>query len=137
MKKLCLAVLLALSMPMAAIAGTEPLVDPDPISVPANMSLDDVASAVLRGLAEHRWAPDGTRTHPGVIQASIRAHGGDQATIEVRFDTRKIQIKYVSSRRMDDQQVDGQRVISSRYIGWTRNLVLSITKALGSPSAGS
>lgn len=131
MKKFSMVALcVSLMLPLAALADTIPLVDPAPIIVPPNTAQDTVARAVLEGLAERKWKTV-PGEQPGVVHATIIAHGGDQASVDVIYDTQQIQIKYVSSRKMDEAEVDGKRVIANRYINWSRNLAQSISKALG------
>ena len=129
MKKLnFLAVFLLFLLPVAASASLLPLVDPDPITVPANLSQADTAQAIKKGLEYRKWAV--VQEQPGLVRATVTASGGVQATVDVSYDAQKIQIKYVASQNLDDKTSNGQHVIGSRYINWSRNLVLSITQAL-------
>lgn len=131
MKKLSLLALCAgLLLPVAALAEKLPLVDPDPIIVPPNTTADTVARAVLKGLSERKWqAVPGDQ--PGLVHAHIIAHGGDQASVDVTYDASQVRIHYVSSDKMGEETENGQRVINSRYINWSRNLAQSISEALG------
>jgi len=108
--------------------GTAALVDPQPIAVPANLSQDNTVKAIKHGLEERKWIV--VQEVPSLVRATVSASGGVQATVDVSYDAQKIQIKYVASQNLDDQISGGQHMIASRYINWSRNLVLSITQAL-------
>jgi len=124
-----LAVFLLFLLPGVAAASQLPLVDPAPITVPANLSQADTVKAIKQGLDYRKWIVG--LEQPGLVRATVSASGGVQATVDVSYDAQKIQIKYVSSQNLDEKDAaDGQRTIASRYINWSRNLVLSITQAL-------
>ena len=123
-----LAVFLLFLLPGMAAASQMPLVDPDPITIPANLSQADAAKAIKQGLDYRKWIVG--LEQPGLLRATVSASGGVQATVDVHYDAQKIQINYVSSQNLDEKDENGQRTIASRYINWSRNLVLSITQAL-------
>ena len=123
-----LAVFLLFLLPGVAAASQLPLVDPAPITVPANLSQADTVKAIKQGLDYRKWIVG--LEQPGLLRATVSASGGVQATVDVHYDAQKIQINYVSSQNLDEKDENGQRTIASRYINWSRNLVLSITQAL-------
>jgi len=127
-KAIRVALLSLLALPWFAFASQEMLVDPAPITIPANIAQTAAANAIKEGLAFRKWQVD--QEKPGLIRATVKASGDVQATVDVRYDAHQIQIKYVSSRNLDEHGSGDQRTIASRYINWSRNLSLSITQAL-------
>jgi hypothetical protein len=100
-----------------------PLVDPDPIDVPANMTLKNVGKAVEISLIRRGWTV-ANKTDAGVDAVlHLREH---TASIHVAYDTRQVRIRYVSSTNLKYEESDGKRLIHKNYLGWIQNLVTDI-----------
>ncbi len=123
-----LAVFLLFLLPGLASARQMPLVDPEPINIPAGMPQASAVAAIKAGLAARQW--NVLQEKPGWMRATVIASGDVQATVDVVYDAQKVQIKYVASKNLDERGSDSDRSIGSRYINWSRNLTLSITQAL-------
>jgi len=115
---LLLAPLLVLVLSASAV-----LVDPGPIAVPPGLSDAAVAKAIRLGVAQRGWVV--TRSDPGYMEATLhlRSH---VATIGLRFDTRQIEIHYVSSDNLDYEVEKGVPHIHGNYLKWVNNVVHDI-----------
>lgn len=118
LRSLLLAPLLVLVLSASAV-----LVDPGPISVPPGLSDTAVAKAIRLGVAQRGWVI--TRSDPGYMEATLhlRTH---VATIGLRFDTRQIEIHYVSSENLDYEVEKGVPNIHRNYLKWVNNVVHDI-----------
>src|SRR5688572_31503967 len=86
-----------LLLPVLALlmgARQVPLVNPDPIAVPAGLTEAKVARSIKAALVGREWAV--SEEQPGKILATLnlRAH---MAKIDVSFDTSKVNIRYLDS----------------------------------------
>ncbi|HEX5313599.1 MAG TPA: hypothetical protein VFX38_01645 [Gammaproteobacteria bacterium] len=89
-------VFLAAGIALALLAGcaTEPMMQPQPIAVPAGLSVQQVRSAVAKALIGRGWVLTGST--PNSYDA--RLTGDDwQANIRTSFDTKQVTIRYLSS----------------------------------------
>src|SRR5512140_970614 len=93
LKALLLAPLLVLLMAMA-----KPLVDPEPLPVPAGLSEKAVAKAVRVGVSQRGWII--TRQDPGFVEATLhlRTH---MARIGINYDTQQVKVRYLESENLD------------------------------------
>jgi hypothetical protein len=130
---LLLAPLLVLVLSASAV-----LVDPGPIAVPPGLSDAAVAKAIRLGVAQRGWVVN--RSDPGYMEATLhlRSH---VATIGLKFDTKQIEIHYVSSENLDYEVEKGVPHIHGNYLKWVNNVVhdisiqlLAITPAEGAGS---
>jgi len=124
LKTICM--LLLLILPGIAAAHDVPLVDPEPVEVPAGASEAVIAGAIKSGMAAHRWQV--LQEQPGVIRASVTGGGDVEATVDIGYDNRQIRIRYVSDHNLADLYTPNY--IDSRYIYWTRTLAKNIRAAL-------
>lgn len=117
-----------LLLPLLALlmgARQVPLVDPDPIAVPAGLTEAKVARSIKAALVGRDWVV--SEEQPGKIVATLnlRAH---MAKIDVNFDTGKVAIKYVDSKELMYGQKKGTTVIHRNYLSWIQNLVTDISR---------
>jgi hypothetical protein len=100
-----------------------PLVDPPPIDVPHDITLQNVSKAIEISLLRRGWTA-ANKTADGMDGIlHLREH---TAQIHIAFDASKIEIKYVSSTNLKFEEAKGERQIHKNYLGWIQNLVLDI-----------
>lgn len=121
---------LLLLVPLAFLlmgARQVPLVDPEPIAVPAGLTAKDVSKAVRLGLAQRGWVV--SSEEPGRIGAtlSLRSH---VARIAVSYDDEAIRVSYVDSTNLMYEEKKGGRVIHRNYLNWINNVVRDISSQL-------
>lgn len=123
MRTLLASFLIALLLPMAALARPYPLVDPEPIAVKQGLSQAKVLSAIKQALLGRGWIPSNEK--PGSLDATYTKSGrkGDiKATIAISYDKQNIQIKYKDSEGLDYAESGGERTIHGNYTKWIGNL---------------
>ena len=108
-------------------ARSAPLVDPDPIAVPAGLSAKDVSKAIRAGVARRGWVV--SKDEGGKIDAvlNIRTH---TARIAIAYDPKTVKISYVSSTDLNYTEKDGARYIHRNYAKWIQNVVTDISQEL-------
>jgi len=109
-------------------ASKIPLVDPDPIAVPAGLKADDVSKAIKAGIASRTgWTV--TKEAPGQIEATlnVRQH---MLKVNIPYSTSSVAIKYVDSANLDYAEKKGVKVIHPKWNNWTRNLLSDIQREL-------
>lgn len=101
-------------------ARTAPLVDPNPVAIPANMTPDKVSADIKRALVGRGWEVTGEV--PGRIESTLhlREH---VARIAVTYDDKQVRFAYVDSTNLDYKEKNGQRFIHPNYNGWMDYLV--------------
>ena len=104
-------------------ARQAPLVDPDPIAIPAKVTDAQVAKSIRGALINRKWTV--TDEKPGEIKSTLmlRDH---KVRIDITWDKRQIQIKYVDSENLKYEVENGKRLIHKNYLGWINNLVSDI-----------
>ncbi len=114
-----LSVLSLLAFSGAVQARQAPLVDPAPVSIPADLSQEKAVKDIKRALIGRGWAI--TAERPGEIESTLnlRTH---TAKILVTWDTQAVRIAYVSSVDLDYKERKGKRFIHSNYLGWISNI---------------
>ena len=102
-----------------------PLLDPEPIAVPAGLTLPQVTKSIKAALIGRTWVVN--EEQPGHIIATLnlRAH---MAKIDVAFDTSKVNIRYLDSKELMHAQKKGVTVIHRNYLSWVQNLVTDISR---------
>jgi hypothetical protein len=127
-----LTALLLAPMLVLLMAMTKPLVDPEPIAVPAGLSDKAVAKAVLVGVSQRGWAV--TKQEPGYMEATLhlRTH---MARIGITYDTRQVKIRYLESENLDYKMKNGVPQIHRNYLSWISNVVLDINVQLQAAAA--
>ncbi len=108
-------------------ARQAPLLDPDPIAIPASLSTEAVQKEIKRALVTRNWAV--TAEQPGQIEATlnVRAH---VARITVSHGEGTVRVAYVSSENLNFEEKKGQRYIHKNYASWVNNIVTDISRNL-------
>lgn len=104
-----------------------PLVDPEPIPVPPNVSQAKVAQVIGSALTARNWRI--TKHAPGEIDAVYNPRNFS-ATIAVHYDRKQVQINYVTSNNLRYEVKNGVRYIHTNYASWIKNLVTDIQNGL-------
>lgn len=114
-----LSVLSLLAFSGAVQARQAPLVDPDPVVIPAGLSQEKAVKDIKRALIGRGWTI--TAERPGEIESTLnlRTH---TAKILVTWDTQAVRIAYVSSVDLDYKERKGKRFIHPNYLGWISNI---------------
>jgi hypothetical protein len=102
-----------------------PLTDPGPIAVPAGLQMEQVAKAIKAALVGRAWAI--TQEEPGRIVSTLnlREH---MAKIELAYDLKNVNIRYLDSGELMYAEKKGQRMIHRNYLNWVQNLVNDINR---------
>lgn len=119
-----LLVLLLLPVLFLLMAARQaPLVDPDPVAIPAKVTDAQVAKAVRNALVNRKWTV--TDEKPGEIRSTLllRDH---KARIAITWDKRQLRIAYVDSENLKYEVEDGRKLIHKNYLSWINNLVADI-----------
>ena len=95
---LLLAVLSLFAITTTALARSAPLVDPDPIAIPAGLTQEQVVKDIKRALIGRGWSI--TTEQPGKIDSTLhlRTH---TARIQVTYNESQVRLAYVSSEELD------------------------------------
>lgn len=100
---------------------TAPLVNPQPMSVPAGTSQDTLVKDIKRALLGRGWTISAER--PGEIDSTlfVRDH---EAKILVQYDQQSVRFTYVDSKNLN-YRVDrkGKAEIHANYLSWVQNLI--------------
>ena len=122
-----LVILLLPILLMLMAARQAPLVDPDPIAIPAKITDAQVAKSIRGALINRKWTV--TDEKPGEIKSTLmlRDH---KVRIDITWDKRQIQIRYVDSENLKYEVENGKRLIHKNYLGWINNLVTDISANL-------
>lgn len=112
---LVLAALSAIAFSGHALARSAPLVDPDPIAVPAGLADKQIAKEIKRALLQRGWEVSGDK--PGEIEGilHLRTH---MAKIRIGYDNQQVKIAYLDSSELEYEEKKGKRVIHPNYLGW-------------------
>ncbi len=104
-----------------------PLVDPDPIAVPAKVTEEQTGKAIELALARLGWMV--TDKKPGHIDSTLhlREH---TAVIGIDYDRQNIRIHYVSSINLKYEESRSGKQIHKNYLGWIQNLCNEIRASL-------
>jgi hypothetical protein len=116
--------LLALLLMAAA-----PLVDPEPLSVPAGLTLKQVEKAVRVGVVKRGWVI--TQSNDGSVEATLHLRD-HMAKVLVSYDTQHVTLKYLDSSNLDYAVKKDGPVIHKNYLNWARNVMLDINVELQS-----
>ncbi|MDC8013303.1 hypothetical protein [Tahibacter soli] len=122
-----LVILLLPILLMLMAARQAPLVDPDPIAIPAKITDAQVAKSIRGALINRKWTV--TDEKPGEIKSTLmlRDH---KVRIDITWDKRAIKIAYVDSENLKYEVENGKRLIHKNYLGWINNLVTDISANL-------
>jgi hypothetical protein len=109
-------------------ANPVPLTDPQPLAVPAGLTIEQVTKAIKVGvLSRTGWAI--TKEEPGQFEATlnVRQH---MLKVNIPYNTSTVSIKYVDSQNLDYGDRKGVKVIHPKWNNWTRNLLSDIQREL-------
>ena len=122
-----LSLLVLLLVPFAVAHAGKPLVDPDPVAVPAGLDAAAVAKEIKRSLLGRGWVVAAER--PGAIDATLnlRAH---VARVTLSYDTAQVRLAYQSSENLDYEEKRGQRFIHKNYNSWVANVLTDLSRNL-------
>lgn len=122
-------VLLLLLPILLLLAGWRetPLVNPDPIAIPAKASSAEVGKIIKKSLVGRKWIV--SEDKPGSIKATllVRDH---KARISVDWNAKDIRISYIDSENLNYEEKKGQKLIHANYLSWINNLVVDISGEL-------
>ena len=122
-----LAVLSLFAFTGAVHARSAPLVDPDPVAVPAGLAQAQLVKDIKRTLLGRGWAI--TAEQPGRIDSTLnlREH---VARIRVTYDAGQVRFAYVDSSNLDFAMKKGKPHIHGNYLGWIGYLVSDLSTNL-------
>lgn len=112
-----------ITMPATAAQRSVPLEEMAPISIPENMSEENIKKAILSSAARLTWQVIAEKPGHVMLKLTRRAH---VVTVQINYDQQQARIQYVSSSNMGEQMVGGVRLIHPKYHNWTRNLLTEI-----------
>lgn len=101
-------------------ARVVPLVDPDPVQIPAGVAPAQVVRAIRLAFTDKGWTVD--REEPGLVEATlhIRAH---TVRLAAKYDASAVTIAYLDSQNLLYEEKNGQRMIHRNYRNWLANVV--------------
>lgn len=111
--------LIALSQPAQA-GRIVPLVNPDPVALPAGLSEEAMVKDLKRALLGRGWEVEAER--PGEIDAILRLRD-HVAKIRIAYTASDVRIAYVDSTNLDYKNKKGTPHIHRNYLSWIDNIV--------------
>ena len=104
-----------------------PLVNPDPIAIPAKVSQAEVGKIIKKALIQRKWIV--SEDKPGAIKATllVRDH---KARIAIDWNSKDIRISYIDSENLNFTEKKGQKLFHQNYLSWINNLVTDISGEL-------
>jgi hypothetical protein len=118
--RLALAALSVFAFAGLVHARSAPLIDPDPVAIPAGMSQEQVVKDIKRALIGRGWSV--TTEQPGEIQSTLNLRD-HVARIKVSYDAQQVRLAYMDSSNLDYKLKRGKPVIHGNYLGWIGFLV--------------
>ncbi|MGH8080650.1 MAG: hypothetical protein ACREP7_08750 [Lysobacter sp.] len=114
------------TLPQLAQAS-KPLVDPDPVAIPAGVESAKVVKDIKRALMGRGWSV--TAEQPGQIDSTLnlRAH---VARIRVTYDAKQVRFAYVDSSNLEYKLKGGKPYIHKNYLGWIGYLTSDLSTNL-------
>jgi hypothetical protein len=104
------------------------LTDPQPLAVPAGLTIQDVNKAIKMGIASRQgWSV--TKEEANQIEATlnVRQH---MLKVTIPYSAKEVALKYVDSQNLDYSEKKGVKYIHEKWVGWTRNLLSDIQREL-------
>ena len=126
-KRIGFSLLLVPALVLLMASRQAPLVDPQPIAVPAGVNAAKVEQVIGTALSQRNWRI--VKHTPGEIDA-VYDPRDFSVTIAVHYNARQIQINYVTSSNLKYEEKNGQRLIHRNYESWIKNLVTDIQNGL-------
>lgn len=123
-------ILLLLLVPLLALTMAfrqAPLVNPDPIHVPAGLTDAQVAKAISSALIGRGWSVTAEKAGETDASLHLREH---VARIAITYDASAVQVKYVDSENLKYEMKDGKPYIHKNYLGWIEYLVQDLNRSL-------
>jgi hypothetical protein len=122
--------LLLVPLAFMLMGGANPtkMVDPEPLAVPAGLTIEQISKAIKVGVTSRTgWLV--TKEEPGQIEATlnVRQH---MLKVNIPYSTASVAIKYVDSTNLDYSEKNGTRVIHPKWGSWTRNILSDIQREL-------
>lgn len=127
LRKLWLPLLLVPALVLLAGFRQVPLVDPQPIPVPANVNQAQVKQVVGMALSARGWRI--VKNVPGEIDA-VYDPRDFSVTIALHYNAQQVQINYVTSSNLRYEVKHGEKYIHTNYASWIKNLVTDISNGL-------
>lgn len=118
--RLALAALSVFAFAGLVHARSAPLVDPDPVAIPASLSQEQVIKDIKRALIGRGWSV--TTEQPGEIQSTLNLRD-HVARIKVSYDAQQVRLAYMDSSNLDYKLKRGKPVIHGNYLGWIGFLI--------------
>ena len=115
-------------LPLLALlmgARQVPLVNPDPIAVPAGLTEAKVARSIKAALVGREWVVNEEKPGKMIATLNLRTH---MAKIDINFNTSKVSIQYLDSNELMYGEKKGVTVIHRNYLSWIQNLVTDISR---------
>ncbi|MGH8441277.1 MAG: hypothetical protein ACRETF_00040 [Nevskiaceae bacterium] len=121
------ACLLVCASGVALGASSRPIVEPDPVSVPAGTSTAAVAKAIKRALLGRDWTVSNEK--PGYMEGTlnVRKH---MVKVGISYDGKRVAMKYLDSAELGYKESGGEQYIHPKYTQWTRNVMIDVNKNL-------
>lgn len=123
-------ILLLLLVPLLALTMAfrqAPLVNPDPIHVPAGLTDAQVAKAISSALIGRGWSVTAEKAGETDASLHLREH---VARIAITYDASAVQVKYLDSENLKYEMKDGKPYIHKNYLGWIEYLVQDLNRSL-------
>jgi hypothetical protein len=128
MKRIALALALSLTL-LTAQAREVPLVEMGRVVLTTASGQDAVRAAIVAGGASHGWVV--TQEEPGKLTLKYNKQGKLEVVLDVLFDAKGYEIKYVDSKNLNYAKTAEGTMIHPTYNRWVANLV----KAIGQVAA--
>ena len=126
LRKLLLLVLVAVSIALAG-CGTDPLIDPPPMAIPAGRTAADVEQTVTAVASENGWFVVERKPGRLVLRYSPRDFW---VNVEVHYDEQQIVIRYLDSSNLKYHMEGDHPNIHPNYNRWVNNLAHDIQNRL-------
>ncbi len=123
MKRIALTLALSLAM-VAAQAREAPLVETGRVVLTTATGQDAVRAAIISGGASHGWVV--TQEEPGKLTLKYNNQGKHEVVLDVLFDAKGYEIKYVDSKGLNYAKTAEGTTIHPTYNRWVANLVKAI-----------
>jgi hypothetical protein len=102
-----------------------PLVNPEPIAVPAGLTEAKIAKSIKAALVGRTWVVSEEQPGHMVATLNLREH---MAKIDITYDTGKVAMRYLDSKELMYGEKKGVTVIHRNYLSWIQNLVTDISR---------
>lgn len=120
-----IAIALALSLALAAAQAREaPMVETGRVVLTTASGQDAVRAAIVAGGAAHGWVV--TQEEPGKLTLKYNKQGKLEVVLDVLFDAKGYEIKYVDSKGLNYAKTAEGTTIHPTYNRWVANLVKAI-----------